>query len=178
MGRDKSSIAIDGTTLARRTATLLVRVTALALEVGPGTSGLDAVREQRTGEGPLVAVAAGRQALRECGHVGAALVVACDLPFVTEALLRFLVDVDAPGSVVPVVEGRAQPLVARWNGRDLDLAGELVARGERSLRHVLEQSDVTWLDEAQWGHVATDATFADVDSPADLVRYGLRVTDE
>ncbi len=182
MGRDKSGLAIDGVTLARRTAGLLERVSAIALEVGPGTSGLWSTSEVPGGEGPLVAIAAGRRALRERGHEGDALVVACDLPLVTEDLLRFLADYDAPGSVVPVVQGRAQPLVARWGRRDLDDASDLVARGVRSLGHVLARPDVTLLDVTTWGAVASEATFADVDSPADLERLGLQVdgprTDE
>ena len=177
MGRDKSLLRVDGTTLARRTADLLERVTAIALELGPGTSGLWATSEDPAGAGPLVAIAAGQRALGQRGHDGDALVVACDLPLVNEGLLRLLADYDAPGSVVPIVNGRAQPLLARWGRRDLDAAGDLVARGERSLRHVLASRDVTLLDASQWGHVASEATFADVDSPADLARLGLRVDD-
>ena len=178
MGRDKSCLSIEGTTLARRTATLLEGVTTIALEIGPGTSGLWATREVPSGAGPLVAIAAGCHELRRRGHEGDALVIACDLPFVNEGLLRLLVDYDAPGSVVPLVHGRAQPLLARWGRRDLDLASDLVARGDRSLRRLLAQPDVTLLDESKWQHVASDTTFADVDSPGDLVRLGLRVEDE
>ena len=177
MGRDKANLPVDGTTLARRTAALLERVTALALEVGPGTSGLSATSEVPLGGGPLVAIAAGGRALRERGHLGDALVIACDLPLVTEELLRFLADYDAPGSVMPVVAGRVQPLLARWGERHLDLASLLVARGERSLRHVVAQPDVTRLEVAHWGHLASAENFADVDRPADLERLGLRVDD-
>ncbi|MDE3083461.1 MAG: hypothetical protein KGJ39_08620, partial [Acidobacteriota bacterium] len=80
---------------------------------------------------------------------------------------------DAPGSVVPVVDGRAQPLCARWSPHDLERARELAARGERSVRHVAAQSDVTLLGDSHWGHVATPATFFDVDDPDDLDRLGL-----
>lgn len=173
MGRDKSQIRVDGTTLARRTGALLSRVATLALEVGPGVSGLWSTRETPASAGPLVAVAAGCRALRQRGHHGDALVLACDLPFVSEELLRFLAHYDAPGSVVPVVDGRTQPLCARWGRRDLDAASDLVALGERSLRHLGAQGDVTLLEHEHWRHVASESTFADVDTPADLDRWGL-----
>ncbi len=178
MGRDKASLPIDGTTLARRTATLLQRVTLSTMEVGPGASGLWATREIPPGGGPLAAIAEGCRALRARGHEGDALIVACDLPFVSEDLLRFLVFYDAPGSVVPLVHGRAQPLLAKWGHRDLDDARDLVARGARSLRGMLSRPDVTFLDESAWGHVADDTHFADVDSPDDLRLFGLHLDDE
>jgi molybdopterin-guanine dinucleotide biosynthesis protein A len=173
MGRDKSLLVIDGTTLARRTAALLRRVCHTAIEVGPGHSGLVATREDPAGEGPLAAVAAGRRLLRHLGSQGAALVIACDLPLLNEPLLRFLADYDAPGTVLPVVEGRVQPLCARWGPGDLDAASDFLARGVRSLRHLALQPDVTLVDESAWGNVVSVEAFFDVDSPGDLDRYGL-----
>lgn len=173
MGRDKSLLIVDGVTLARRTAGLLERVVATAIEVGPGHSGLVATRENPAGEGPLAAIAAGRELLREMGSSGAALVVAVDLPFLDEPLVRFLTDYDAPGSVLPIVEGRSQPLCARWAPEDLDAAADLLARGVRSLRHLELAPDVTLVAEASWGAVVNAAAFFDVDSPEDLERFGL-----
>lgn len=173
MGRDKSLIIVDGVTLARRVADVLTRVVAMAIEVGPGHSGLATTRENPSGDGPLAAIAAGRRVLRAEGQAGAALVVACDLPFVDQAFLTYLVEYDAHGSVVPLVAGRAQPLLARWGPRDLDDAIERYRRGARSLHHLSEQPDVTLLDESDWRHVTADTTFYDVDTPDDLARYGL-----
>ena len=173
MGCDKAQLVVGEWTLARRSAHLLRLVTDAAVEVGPGYSGLHATREDPAGEGPLAAIAAGRHLLRESGHEGAALVLACDLPLVSLALLKFLAEYDAPGTVLPVVDGRAQPLCAKWGAVDLDQAGALVASGVHSLRHLVDQPDVTLLDESAWGHVATATTFADVDRPEDLARYGI-----
>lgn len=173
MGRDKSLLMVDGVTLARRTGDLVRRVAATAIEVGPGHTGLVATREDPAGEGPLAAVAAGRALLRDRGSLGAALVIACDLPFLDEALLRFLITYDAPGTVLPVVEGRAQPLCARWAADDLDAASGLLARGVRSLRHLERGPDTTLVDESGWGRVTNARAFCDVDSPEDLDRYGL-----
>jgi molybdopterin-guanine dinucleotide biosynthesis protein A len=173
MGQDKSRITIDGSTLAARTAHLLSLVVETAVEVGPGVSGLPAILEQPRGEGPLVAVAAGCRTLRDQGHNGAALVIACDLPFISERLLRFLAEWDSEGSVVPVVRGRPQPLCARWGAKDLNGVQDLVNQGVRSLQHLSTQPDVAYLDESAWGHVANERDFSDVDSPDDLLRLGL-----
>ena len=173
MGKDKTQLVIDGSTLAVRTGELLARVAATAIEVGPGVSGLPSFLETPRGEGPLVAIAAGCHALDELGHAGAALIVACDLPFLSEELLRFIVNWDMNGTVVPVVGGRPQPLCAKWSSRDLHSAQELVDRGIRSLQHVSQAPDAQYLHESNWGRVVTERQFCDVDDPEDLQRLGL-----
>jgi molybdopterin-guanine dinucleotide biosynthesis protein A len=173
MGRDKTQLPVGETTLACRTGQLLARVATPALEVGPGTSGLTAVSEELPGRGPLSAIAAGRAALRERGHVGSALVVACDLPMLSEEWLRFLVHYDSVSSVVPIIDGRAQPLCAKWGADDLDEAVQLVREGERSLRHLLSAPGVTLLGESQWSQVARRENFDDVDTVEDARRLGL-----
>jgi molybdopterin-guanine dinucleotide biosynthesis protein A len=173
MGRDKSRLIVDGTTLAARTAALLRLVVETAVEVGPGVSGLPSTNEVLHGEGPLVAITEGCRALRAGGHSGSALVVACDLPLLSEALLRFLVEWPSSASVVPVVQGRAQPLCAKWGRDDLDAASKFVGQGVRSLKHLTRQRDVVLLDETAWRDVAAEEVFSDVDSPADLQRLGL-----
>jgi molybdopterin-guanine dinucleotide biosynthesis protein A len=175
MGRDKSRLVVEGSMLAVRTARLLNLVVETAIEVGPGVSGLPTTMEESSGGGPLGALAAGYRALRDQGHGGSALVIACDLPLLTESLLRLLVEWDSHGSVVPVVQDRPQPLCARWSARDLEAAGHLFTGGVRSLQHLTTQIDVVLLGEAEWGHVAREEQFSDIDTPEDLERLGLRL---
>lgn len=173
MGQDKTLLTHEGRTLAQRTAHLLTLVVDLAIEIGPGRSGVESYREDPPGQGPLAAIVTGRRILRQRGHEGAALVLASDLPLLNEGVLRFLVDHDGPGSVVPVVDGRPQPLCARWSGADLDAAGDHYSRGERSLRFLTSSAAVALLDETCWGPHASRATFTDVDTPEDARRLGL-----
>jgi deaminated glutathione amidase len=171
LGEDKTQLMVDGTTLAQRTASLLERVVETAVEVGPGVSGLPATVENPPRQGPLAAIAAGVIFLREQGFRGSALVIASDLPGLSEQLLRFLADFESPGSVVPVVEGQPQPLCARWGSRDLDNASDFLARGIRSLKHLYVEPDIRLLNESEWRHVANEANFYDIDSPEDLERF-------
>lgn len=180
MGADKGRLRITGEPLAPRLGRLLSRATHPVVEAGPGWSGLPVVREPLPGRGPLVAVAAARHALAESGHGGPALVLACDLPLVHEPLLRLLASWPGRETVVPIVAGRPQPLCARWSPEALSAGAELVSRTgqerpERgpSVHRLLSTVPVTWLGADDWGAVATEETFADADSPADLEALGL-----
>jgi len=173
MGFDKASMLIDGVPCAARIAAMMQAVVADAVEVGPGVSGLAAVQEEPSGGGPLVAVCAGARALGERGGAGSALVLACDLPLVTESLLRTLAEWPGSGSVVPVIEGRPQPLCARWSAEDLAASADLVEAGLRSMRSLLDRPGVELVDEERWPGPADRRAFSDVDTPADLKRLGL-----
>ncbi len=173
LGRPKAALEVGGTTLARRLAAVLAEVSPLVLEVGPGYSDLDRALEDPPGGGPLRALVAGWAALRARGHDGPALAIACDLPNLGVELVRVVATWPAPGSVVPVVAGRDQPLLARWSPSALDATAAMAAAGERSLRGLLALAEVTRIDEADWGPVAPAGEFLDVDTPEDAARLGL-----
>jgi molybdopterin-guanine dinucleotide biosynthesis protein A len=170
MGRDKTLIPVEGEPCAARVARALTTVTFPTLEVGPGRSTLPAVTEADPGRGPLAAIAAGVASLREQGHEGPALVLAGDLPLVSSTLLRWLADHPGPGSVVPLVGGWRQPLLARWSAWDLDEAVAAVDGGERSLRGRPGGPGTTLAGEADWSVAASPESFADIDTPEDLLR--------
>lgn len=160
MGRDKATLVINGEMLAVRCARILQSVCDPVLEVGPGITSLRAVRESPPGSGPLAALFAAYDALHT--NDGSVLLLACDLPFVTDDVLRMLVEHPAPGSVVPFVDGHAQYACARWSA-----VAVAAARGGTALRDLVQGGDVTTvdLDDAR--------TLQDVDTPEDLRRLGL-----
>ncbi|HEX2031456.1 MAG TPA: molybdenum cofactor guanylyltransferase [Actinomycetota bacterium] len=175
LGTDKATLVVDGEPLAARQARLLGQVCEPCVEVGPGASGLRAVRERPAGAGPLAAVAAGAEALRRGGHRGGALAVAVDLPRLTPDLLRFLAGFPGDASVIPFVGGRAQPLCARYSRGALDVAERLASAGEHAMGALLGSlDDVQWAGPRMWGSVASPEAFADVDTPDDAERLGLR----
>jgi molybdopterin-guanine dinucleotide biosynthesis protein A len=173
MGFDKTSITIDGERLPTRIARLLSGIVQPVVEVGPGLSGLRSVREDRVGEGPLGALAVGYRTLRDESRPGSVLVLACDMPLIDSAVIGFLARWPGTCSVVPVVDGRAQPLCARWSKEELDAVEPMVESGERSMRALLAREGVVFADEASWSAQIRAEAFADADSPEDLDRLGL-----
>lgn len=174
MGFDKATLVVNGAPLATRVARVLAEVAGPLVEVGPGVAGIPTVtREDPPGEGPLAAVAAGAAVLAGLGRQGPALVLACDLPLVSSTLLSVLANHDAQGSVVPVLEGRDQPLCARWSWADLVAAGEAVAAGHHSMRSLLSRPGVVRLDASTWSRLVAPTELVDVDEPDDLARLGL-----
>ncbi len=175
MGVDKASLLVGGRALAERVASCLAAgVDGPIVEVGPGLAGCDHVtREEPPGAGPLAATVAGADLLASLGHRGPAVVLACDLPRLEPSVVRLVADHPGDGSVVPVVDGRAQPLCARWSATALAAGRAALRSGERSMRPLLDHPDVVLLDEAGWRHVAGAEAFADADTPDDLARLGI-----
>jgi molybdopterin-guanine dinucleotide biosynthesis protein A len=177
MGFDKAMLDVSGSPNALRLARELCKVTSgVLVEVGPGFTHLTSVREAPTGSGPLAALAAGASYLRRRCYAGPALVLACDLPFVDAAVLKVLAGWPGEASIVPVEEGVAQPLCARWSAAGLGLAVELVARGRRAMKALLEVADVELVDVAELAAqmpAHEGPLLADVDTPDDLGRFGV-----
>ncbi|HEX3563979.1 MAG TPA: molybdenum cofactor guanylyltransferase [Acidimicrobiales bacterium] len=171
MGTDKASIVLaDGRTCAQTVAARLAEVADPVLEIGPGATGLTAVPDDRPGAGPLAALATGWAALVGSGHAGPVLVLACDLPRVTVAVLELLARASGDDTVVPVVGGRPQPLCARFGPASLDQCQRLLDEGRRSLMALLDVTPVVWLGPEVWSEVVDEQCFADMDTPEDLVR--------
>jgi molybdopterin-guanine dinucleotide biosynthesis protein A len=174
MGVDKAELRRDGRRLADRGAAVLAQVCDPAIEVGGGVSGLDVVREPDPGSGPLAALAAGAAALHDRGHPGAVLVLAVDLPFVEVPLLRLLAGHEPTATtLVPVAGGIPQSLCARYAAAACATAADLVASGRRSLRALLDAVPWQGLPEDEWRAVAPAHALDDVDTPADVDRFGL-----
>ena len=174
MGEDKALIELDGHRLVDRAAALLSAVADPVIEVGPGWSGLPAVREDPPGSGPLAALAAGAAALRAAGPAGPVLVLAVDMPRVRVTLLQFLAGRAGTDTAVPKAGGHPQPMCARYGPDVLFAVDERLAAGGRSLRDLLEtlagEGRVAWVEQEEWGAVAGPDAFADVDTPEDLSR--------
>jgi molybdopterin-guanine dinucleotide biosynthesis protein A len=174
MGSDKALIEVDGRRLVDRAATVLAAVADPVVEVGPGWSGLPAVREDPPGTGPLAALSAGAAALRAAGHDGPVLVLAVDMPRVGVELLRFLARRAGTDTAVPRAGGHPQPMCARYGPDVLAAVDEHLAAGGRSLRDLLEtlaaSGAVRWVEPEEWEPIAGPEAFADVDTPEDLRR--------
>lgn len=86
-------------------------------------------------------------------------------------MLEWLAGRPGGRSVVPVANGRVQPLCARYSPADLDTAAQLVAGGERSMTALLAATDPELVHESDWAPaVGGVAVLEDVDTPEDLKR--------
>jgi molybdopterin-guanine dinucleotide biosynthesis protein A len=169
MGTDKACIVWRGETLAARAARVLAAVCDPVIEAGPGLTGLPCVREEPPGSGPLAALVAATDAL---GTAGPVLLLACDMPFVDEPVLRLLANREGDAAVIPVAGGRLQLACARYGPAAIARAQRALERGEAALRAAVD-ADHEELTEEEWCAAGGPATFADLDTPGDLARFGL-----
>lgn len=175
LGVDKATLVFEGETLAERAARRLGSVCAPVVEAGDGVSGLPAVREAPPRGGPLAALAAAGAWLRARGHHTPALLLAVDLPLVDEAVLSWLRDRPGAPTVVLRVDGRLQPVCARYGPDALVAAGSLIAGGIRALHELFDVVEHDVVDVDEWCVVASRDTFLDIDTPADAERFGIEL---
>jgi molybdopterin-guanine dinucleotide biosynthesis protein A len=140
MGRDKAALTIGRRTFVEAVADAARPLAAAIRVVGrdAATSGIPAVADLRPGLGPL----AGIETALAHARTQAALVLACDLPFVSTALLELLAgeSAAAPDSIVVPEDaaGWRAPLCAIYPVSALGAASRLLDAGERRPRALLE----------------------------------------
>lgn len=172
-GRDKASVVVKG-------ASSLQRVVRAALEVarpvyvaggdGPVPDGVDGrLSDPEPGGGPLQALAG---AFHRFPGVDI-LVLPCDIPLVSTVALVALAEPLAPPFVarVPRVEGVPQPLTALYGAQAAGSFGPAVLAGRRSVRRLLKDLPVAWMEADRWEGAPGDlASLRDFDTPEDLIR--------
>ena len=185
MGRDKATLAVDGTAMAVRVADALRRGGCEPV-IGVGGdhaalrgNGLETVADGRPGEGPLggiitalTTLGAGGDSRRPPGvetwqdRIDSVLVAACDLPWltaVTVGAVRRGLHGHADAGVAVAVGDRLEPLCALWRVSTLSILREAFGGGERAVHRALDRCTVV--------HVAVDAsTVVNVNTAADLDR--------
>lgn len=174
MGRDKASMVLrdDGVSQARRSIDLLTgccEAVHLSLRDGQpapeGVGGVGIVRDSGGARGPL----AGILAALESAPGAAWLVLACDLPFVTPALLAGLVRarrVDRPFvAYASAREGLPEPLCAVYESRALPVLRRHAAEGRYCPRRIMIDEDAVLLPLPE----RCANALANINAPADLV---------
>lgn len=172
MGTDKSHLLLEDQTFVERIADTLLTVTdSIRLVGGRENSKFATVTDVYPQWGALGGLHAALSACRRDW----AIVVACDLPFVTPELFRSLAskrgDHDA---VVPVQpDGRPQPLAAlyrvnpcaRW-------ATELIEARKRRPLDLLQSVNTCWVDFAEIANLDhAERFFVNINTPDDY--YGI-----
>jgi molybdopterin-guanine dinucleotide biosynthesis protein A len=125
------------------------------------TPALEIVDDEPRGIGPLGGLVALLKRAGECR----ALALACDMPFVTQSLLTRLIAAPAARIVAPRLDGRWEPLCARYEAHGvLPHALRRVAARQHSLQGLLDEAGAAALP-LEPGDVAD---LRDWDAPDDL----------
>ena len=168
MGTDKSLLPIEGQTFTGRIAETLLKLTDSVSVVGRETDlRLPTVPDVYPQWGALGGLHA---ALTACKRDWA-IVVACDLPFVTAELFSFLAEKRMDHeAVVPIQEDeRPQPLAALYRVEPCrQRATELIEAGRRRPLDLLEAVKTRWVSFAEIRNLdQAQRFFVNINTPSD-----------
>jgi molybdopterin-guanine dinucleotide biosynthesis protein A len=194
MGRDKATLPFAGTTLMQAVIATMQQLFPATLvsvrQIRPEIY-LPQVCDTQADGGPLTGL------VTTLSRVATpwAFVVACDMPFISPALVELLggyrfkplptspcqgrgisFPPDKGGSrgvgcqaVIPVVHGQLQPLAAFYSTSCVPLLRASLALGNKSLLGALKHLDVCYVDETQMRQTDPQLrSFFDLDTPQDL----------
>lgn len=169
-GRDKSTILIRGRAILDRQIAEAMLVTDDVMLVGavPGpdrTTAVRPVQDRVPGSGPLAGLDAALAAARD-EHVA---VIACDMPFVSAALLAFMLDrAGAWDAVVPRTERGYHPLCAVYARACGAAVARHLAEGRLRMLDLLDELRVRAVSVAELGAFGNpDRLLANVNTPAE-----------
>jgi len=168
MGTDKSQLLIDGQTFTARIAQTLLKLTDSVCVVGrDADSSLPSMPDVYPEWGALGGLHA---ALTACSREWA-VVVACDLPFVTAELFSFLAEKRLDHEAVAAVQedGRPQPLAALYRVDPCrQRATELIEAGRRRPLDLLEAVKTRWVPFAEIRNLTqAERFFVNINTPSD-----------
>jgi molybdenum cofactor guanylyltransferase len=174
MGSPKSALAWHGSTLLRRTASIVARaVSGPVVVVGaPGQElpelppSVEVHRDPQEGRGPLQGIAVGLATLAERADV--AFVCSTDLPFLHPAFVSAVLGAVGPDVDValPVARGYPQPLGAAYRTGLAPLVDKLVAADRLRPAFLFEECRTIRLDDAA---LRADPAVAALDPDLDSV---------
>ncbi len=181
MGRDKSWIEFEGTTLVQRTVTaasevasevVLVRARGQSLPGVLAPCPVVTVEDALEGEGPLFGMATGLAVAR--GDL--CLLLGVDMPLLKPALLLLLVDrlrsaraAEGTRWLLPVADRRPQPLCSAMARDALPVLRAHLDAGDRAPMSAASDLRMARLGEDEWGEADPDGqSFVDVDTPEAL----------
>jgi molybdopterin-guanine dinucleotide biosynthesis protein A len=173
MGTDKSQLVFNGKTPIELIAAEMSAVTSSISLVGARRNNrhlsLNNVPDVHPGWGALGGIQAALGACRRDW----ALIVACDLPFVTSELFRRLVSFvdNRTDTVVPIQpDGRPQPLCALYQHETCRSQAErLIEIGEHTPRALLAAVETRWIEFGELEDLpGAKNFFLNVNTPADF----------
>ena len=126
------------------------------------------VPDEKPGQGALMGIYSGLKA----AHYAYALAVACDMPFLSLPLLRYMLSL-APASdvVIPQLNGLLEPLHAVYGKACLPAMARLLDRGDRQIIAFFHEVRVRRVESEEIDAYDPDhLSFSNVNTPADWER--------
>jgi molybdopterin-guanine dinucleotide biosynthesis protein A len=157
-GRDKALVEIDGVPMLLRMRTLLGAVAQPVNVIAPplryAALGIASMRDRWEGQGPLAGIIT---ALLASGETGSAtewnLIVGCDMPFLTQEWLSYLVERSAAIGAEVVAPRSAQglePLCACWRTIAAAKLQNAFDGGVRKITDAMKRLAMEVVDVADW----------------------------
>jgi molybdopterin-guanine dinucleotide biosynthesis protein A len=170
MGRPKATLEFSGTPLWRRQAGIAQGLGAAQLMIStgldwsPGAGPWTVVVDRKAGQGPL----GGLQAAFAMMSTPWLLVLAVDMPAMSQEFLGRLLDQLGPAGIVPVADGLYHGLAAVYPRAMAVLVDEALGTEDRSLQSLVKRGLSAGLVAAMPVTDADKALFRNVNSPDDL----------
>ncbi len=167
-GTDKALVELGGRTLLARTVELVASVCEeTRIVAGAGKYAdvqVSIVADKWPGQGPLggilTALDFSNEKFRGAGGEGAcALIVSCDMPFLTGEWLAYLCERAVKSTaqvVVPESENGLEPLCACWRTEAAAAVQAAFDRGVRKVTEAMKRLPMEVLDEGDWKRFDTD----------------------
>ena len=157
-GSDKALAEVQGKSMVARTVDLLSKVCENVAIVAQKNKSCDGtartIVDRWPGQGPLGGIlTALLDVKQEVGEGEAALIVSCDMPFLTEEWLRFLAERTLESqaeAVVPKSGHGWEPLCSCWRVSAAEIVVPLFEAGTRKVTEALNVLHVEVLDEKDW----------------------------
>jgi len=173
MGTDKAWLDLDGRPMIEHViaavAPLTNSIAIIANQPEYKRLGYPVVGDTNVGIGPLEAI---RTALSNAA-TPRVILVACDLPFVTTELFRFILRASEDHyATVPVgPDGKLEPLCAVYHREALPAVNDLIEDGHRKIRLVFDRVPTRVIAFDQLAHLSeSQLFFENINTPEDYLR--------
>jgi molybdenum cofactor guanylyltransferase len=127
--------------------------------------GLKMASDYYTGKGPLAGIHAGLEASPYDVNV----VVACDMPFISGELAKYLAEsCSGYDAVIPVIDGVQNPLFAAYDKKVAAIAAQKIENGRLAIKAMLDELNVLYLSKeqlAKFCEQSLDRTFFNMNQP-------------
>jgi len=172
-GTDKAVAVLAGKTMLQRTGELLASVCdEVAIVATPqkySSEHWPVIEDRWPGQGPLGGILSALSSLD--GSAASALILSCDMPFLTADFLHFLWERAERTSalvVVPESENGLEPLCACWRAAAVPTIQTAFGQGVRKVTEAMKRLPMEVLDESAWKRFDTkNRLFWNMNTPED-----------